>query len=532
MRPDKIRSSSVFISGDKEMPMKLLRLIFALAVLAHVALAQTKPLDGFDEYVAGSMKEFEAPGLAIAVVKDGQVVLSKGYGLRKLGESAAVDENTLFGIASISKAFTAAALAMLVDEGKIRWEDRVIDYMPSFQLHDPYATREMTIRDLLCHRSGLPAYGADLMGFSFDRSRADIIRRLRYLKPASSFRSRYAYQNNMFLVAGELVPAITGKTWDAFIAERIFRPLGMTSSSTEFKVLEAQPNRVTPHARVDGMLRPVTWQKVDAIGPAASINSNVKDMAQWIKAQLTGGAYPGGRLFSEAAQRQMWAPQMVLPAGAPPRGKLPKPKFGAYGLGWSISEYRGRKVVAHGGALTGMFSRIMLIPEDGLGVVVLTSSETSIGPALAYRVADAFIGGASEDWSAIYAAQGRETLERNNERIRKRDAARVRTSKPSVELSRYAGTYDCDLLGKARIDAAGNGLRLVLDASDAGTGEAEHWHYDTFLVRWKDLTVVKAFLTFQIGTDGKITGFRMEQAEEGDPSFDFENYEFKRVSRE
>jgi CubicO group peptidase (beta-lactamase class C family) len=404
--------------------------------------------------------------------------------------------------------------------------------MPSFQLSDPYATREMTVRDLLCHRSGLPAYGGDLLSFAYDRPRAEILRRLHYLKPATSFRNRYAYQNNMFLAAGELIPLVTGKSWDDFVADRIFKKLGMASSSTRFSALASQPNKVTPHTRIPlntGTLRPVVWQKVDGIGPAASINSNVRDMAQWMKAQLAGGEYQGERLFSDAAQRQMWAPQMVLPAGGPPRGKTPRSKFSAYGLGWSISEYRGRKVVSHGGALTGMFSRLMLVPEEKLGVVVLTNSETAIGPALAFRAVDAFLGGPAEDWTAAYVEQAREAEKRAAERVAKQEALRNKTSKPSLALSAYAGAYDCSLIGPATVSADGAGLRIALDKSDAGAGEAEHWQYDTFLIRWKDPTVVRAFITFELAPDGKVLGFRMEQAEEGDPSFDFENLEYKRT---
>lgn len=508
-----------------------MRIVALLLLLVHFALAQPAPLNGFDAYAADSLKRFDVPGIAVAVVKDGEVVLAKGYGVRKLGEPARVDENTLFGIASISKAFTAASIAMLVDEGKLRWDDRVIDYMPSFQLSDPYATREMTVRDLLCHRSGLPAYGGDLLSFAYNRPRSEILRRLRYLKPSTSFRNRYAYQNNMFLAAGELVPILTGKSWDDFVAERIFRKLGMAASSTRFSSLASQPNKVTPHARIPlntGTLRPVIWQNVDGIGPAASINSNVKDMAQWMKAQLAGGEYEGGRLFSEAAQRQMWSPQMVLPAGGPPRGKTPRSKFAAYGLGWSISEYRGRKVVSHGGALTGMFSRLMLVPEEKLGVVVLTNSETGIGPALAYRVVDVFLGGPADDWTAAYVEQAREAETRAADRVAKQEALRNKASKPSLSLAGYSGSFDCPLVGPATVTANGTGLHVIVDPSDAGTGEAEHWQYDTFLVRWKDPTVVKAFLTFQLAPDGKVVGFRMEQAEEGDPSFDFENLEYRK----
>ena len=249
--------------------------------------AQSAAPADFDAYVARVLKEFQVPGIAVAIVKDGKVVLAKGYGVRKLGESAPVDAHTLFGIASNTKAFTSAALAMLVDEGKITWDDPVIKYIPAFQLYDPYVTREMTIRDLLTHRSGLGLGAGDLLWWPpTDYSRDEIIRRFRYVKPATSFRSRYAYDNVLYMVAGQIIPAVTGKSWDEFIRERIFKPIGMSESNTSVSAFRPGDNIAIPHAPVDGRIEAIKYINLDNVGPAGAINSNVTDLAKWVIVQL------------------------------------------------------------------------------------------------------------------------------------------------------------------------------------------------------------------------------------------------------
>jgi len=293
---------------------------------ALITPAQTAPItppQDLDAFAGRVLKEFEVPGLAVAIVKDGKIVLSKGYGVRKLGDPTPVDENTLFGIASNTKAFTAAALAMLVDEGKITWDDPVTKHLPAFQLYDPYVTREMTIRDLLTHRSGLGLGAGDLLWWPpSDYSREEIIRRFRYVKPATSFRSRYAYDNVLYMIAGQVVAAVSGKSWDDFIKERIFKPLLMTTSNTTVAALTSSPNWAAPHAKVEGRLKPVTPMALENVGPAGSINSNVTEMAKWLIVQLNRGRIPGidtsPRLFSERQNREMWSAQTITPQGDPP----------------------------------------------------------------------------------------------------------------------------------------------------------------------------------------------------------------------
>ena len=291
-------------------------LAITLAVLAYPLVAQTPTtaarLKQIDEYSAKAGVDWKVPGFAIAIVKDDRVVFAKGYGVLELGKAPAVDENTLFAIASNSKAFTAAALAILVDEGKLKWDDKVTKYLPSFELYDSYVTRELTIRDLLSHRSGLATFGGDLLWYESEYSRDEILRRIRFLKPSSSFRSRFGYQNILFLAAGEVVAKVSGKSWDEFVKERFFGPLAMKRTVTIHADLLTSANVATPHNEVAAKIRAIRYGKVDNIGAAGGIKSSVADMAQWLRLQLGRGTYEGRKLFSSTASREMWTPHTVF----------------------------------------------------------------------------------------------------------------------------------------------------------------------------------------------------------------------------
>ena len=310
-------------------------------LVAQRPAALPRPLRGLDAYVVAALRDWDVPGLSVAVVKDDSVVLARGFGVRRLGDTTRVTERTLFAIASCTKAFTAAALAMLVDSGKVAWDDPVSKYLTGFQLADPYVTRELTVRDLLTHR---------------------------FLKPSWSFRSRYGYQNIMFLAAGQIVPTAAGQSWDDFVRRHIFTPLGMTATNTSVAQLPAGGDVATPHEHFQGVLRAISWRNVDNVGPAGSINSNAIDMAQWIRLQLGNGVYRGQRLVSEAAVKEMRSPQTVIPLDSITERLRPSTHFLAYGLGWALADYRGRKLVSHGGALDGMRSIVMLVPEERLGI--------------------------------------------------------------------------------------------------------------------------------------------------------------------
>jgi CubicO group peptidase (beta-lactamase class C family) len=470
------------------------------------AARKSGPLEGLDGYIGAALRDWEVPGLAIAVVKDDAVVLAKGYGVRKLGERTPVDEHTIFAIASCSKAFTAAALAMLVDEGKIAWDDPVTKHLRDFQLHDTYSSREITVRDLLCHRSGLPRY--DMIWYASAASRDDILRRLRHAKPNTSFRSQFGYQNIMFLAAGQVLPAVAGTSWDEFVKARIFTPLGMKSSSTSIRSFRDSDPVATPHQRIDDKLEVIRWRNIDNAGPAGSINSTVADMAQWIRLQLGEGVYDGKRLLTSKAIRDMHTPQTVIrPEGMGPEGRYwevlhPGSRLLVYGLGWVLREYRGRVLVQHGGSIDGMRSVTILVPEEKLGLVILTNRGGQVLPeAIGQRVLDAYLGAPPRDWSAemLEVHKAREKQGRDAEK--KLDKERIAGTKPSLALEKYEGAYRDTLYGDVTVSRDNGKLRVRFGPSLVGN--LEHWHFDTFRATWTDRTFGKGLVTFRLNNKGE-----------------------------
>src|SRR5918993_4748689 len=420
--------------------VRLALLLLALLAFSPALFAQTleERLKEIDAYAAKAGQDWKVPGFSVAVVKDDRVVFVKGYGVRELGKAEPVDKDTLFAVASNSKAFTSAALATLVDEGKLRWDDPVTKHLPYFQLYDPYVTREMTVRDLLSHRSGLATFGGDLLWYETPYSREEVIRRVRFLKPTYGFRSRYGYQNIMFLAAGELVPAVTGKSWDDYVREKFFAPLGMTRTVTTYKQLMSSQNVATPHNEVGGQVRVVKYSNVDSAGGAAVINSTAAEMAEWVRLQLGRGTYQGKKIFSAAASREMWTPHTVVSGVSETAERFnPTVHFNLYGLGWALSDYRGRKVVTHSGGLDGMTSRVALMPEENLGVVVLTNSETPLQSFLYYKVFDVFTGAPARDWSADFMARAKAARAREEAETKRIEEARVPNTRPSLPLSAY-----------------------------------------------------------------------------------------------
>ncbi|HEV8712564.1 MAG TPA: serine hydrolase domain-containing protein, partial [Candidatus Binatia bacterium] len=360
----------------------------------------------------------------MAIVKDDAVVFTKGYGVRTLGDPTPVTAPTVFWIGSATKAFTVASLAMLVDAGKLRWDDPATKYLPGLQLYDPYVTRELTVRDLLTHRSGLE--GADFLwdGSGYDRD--EILRHLRYLEPSWSFRSRFGYQNIMYLAAGQIIPAVTGQSWDTFVQERIFTPLGMTASHTSVTALPSGGDVAAPHAWIEGKVQPLPWHNLDNIGPAGSITSNVLDMAQWVRLQLGEGTYQQVQLFSAAVAKEMHMPQTVIRPEPPWSWFFPEAHFVLYGLGWFLHDYQGRKVVEHGGGTSGIRALVTLLPEEKLGLVILTNlGEIFLPEALRYRVFDAYLGRPPRDWSWEFLQEAKGRLEQTEAERKKQEATRV-----------------------------------------------------------------------------------------------------------
>ncbi len=361
------------------------RLVLCLLfVLPPPAVAA--PPAGFAERVEQLRKQAEVPGMTIAIVEQGKPTFVQGFGQRGLGNRRRVDEHTIFMTGSTGKAITVAALALLVDEGRIKWDDRVIDHLPWFRLYDPYATREITIRDLLTHRSGLGLGAGDLLGVPRGSlSRKDTIRRLAFIKPAYSFRESYRYDNVLYMVAGQLIEEVTGQSWERFVRERIFRAGGMADSVTDEAGRLAARNRALPHARLDPRVRGAgAQQPIDErdepganMAPAGAQAMSAADLSRWIRIQLAHGAMPDGkRLWSEAQAQEMWKPVVVQPSSALPEWMKPiAPNFETYALGWSVRDYRGAKMVWHSGGVFGYGAVVILLPEQNVGFAIAINSE-------------------------------------------------------------------------------------------------------------------------------------------------------------
>jgi CubicO group peptidase (beta-lactamase class C family) len=507
---------------------------FATAVLLGIALlgatagAQTPaaPPD-LDAHVARVMKTFDVPAMAVAIVKDGRTVLAAGYGVRTLGAPARADEHTLFGIASNTKVFTAAALGILVDEGRIEWDAPVVRYLPWFQMWDPYVTRELTIRDLLVHRSGLGLGAGDLLWWpptTYDRQA--IARRLRFIKPATSFRSAYAYDNVLYLIAGEVIEAVSGQSWEAFVGTRILGRVGMDTSFVRYPPAGARANVATPHAPVEGKVRPVTAFDSDNTNPAGGIHSNAADMAKWMTVLVSGGQLPGGsRLFSENTWRQLTTLVTPIPFGNPPPELAAlRPNFRGYALGLNVQDYRGRKIVTHTGGLPGYVSRVLLVPEIQLGVTVLTNQESGAAfDSVAYRIVDHYLAAPETDWVAGYEKVMARQRASFAEAGKKAAAARDAASKPSLPLPAYARTYQDDWYGDVAIEHTNGNLTMRFTKTPMLVGDLEHWQHDTFIVRWRERELrADAYVTFALNPDGSIDQVKMRAVSpETDFSFDF-----------
>lgn len=463
------------------------------------APATADALAGLDGYIEGARLAWQVPGLSIAIVQDDRIIYSRGFGVREEGKPGKVDADTVFAIGSATKAFTAAALGMLVDEKKIAWDGAVHDYMPSFELHDPYVTRHATVRDLLSHRTGVVTNGGLWYGSGFDRK--EIIRRLRFQTETLGFRNQFQYQNEMFIAAGEVVSAVTGTSYDRFIATRIFAPLGMRRSNTSITGLKGLANVASPHMLIDGKAVPVEYRMIDNVGGAGAINSSARDMAQWVRLQLAGGTFGGKQLIAPATLGEMHTGQIV------PRGNSsPVFKFSEYGLGWGVQEYRGEKIVAHSGAIDGMQSLVAMIPERKLGLVVLTNGlRSNLPAAVELRVLDAFLGGPVTDHSAIMKQKDDDLARIAREKAGVTAPSASDAAPTRLPLDRYVGTYASDLLGDVTITLADGKLAL---ARPQALAVLDHDRADIFKARWNSLGQRSLFgetpVGFGFAPDGTI----------------------------
>lgn len=513
--------------------MKRTLLILCTLVMVLPLRAQLNSAE-IDALVNRTLKTFDVPGIAVCVIKDKKVVHARGYGVRSLNTRQPVDENTLFGIASNSKAFTAAALGMLKEEGKLSWDSKVTDFIPGFKMYDPYVTAEFTIRDLLTHRSGLGLGAGDLMFWPDENNftKADIIHNLRYLKPVSSFRSKYDYDNLLYIVAGEIVARASGMSWEDFIQKRFFDPLGIRTAAPSFSLLKDKSNVIDPHFYVDGKLQVIRRDWSENANAAGGIYASVTDMSKWVLALLNGGKYGEKQLFSPATLRELWSPQTLLPPGSPGPYNT---QFSAYGLGWVLNDIKGHKQVSHTGGLAGIVTQTVIIPDLDLAILVYTNQQSGAAfNSISNTIKDAYLGGkANEDWVDFYhkrvtaaRKEADEILAKTEEEIRKNTTG-LKVAAPSFEVK---GIYTDPWFGEVEISEKEGQLWFASKRSPRLSGPMHYYKGNTYVVRWTDRSMdADAYLVFSLDTEGRASGIKVSAISPlTDFSFDFQDLDLKR----
>lgn len=520
------------------MMRKFLVIFLILAVSLLHGFSQPLTSEQIDRLVERTMKTFQVPGMAVAVVQDGKVIHSRGYGMISLNTGKKTDENTLFGIASNSKAFTAATLGILVDAKKLSWNDKVIRYIPEFRMYNAYVTEDFTIKDLLTHRSGLGLGAGDLMIWpdSSDFQIRDIIYNLRFLKQTSPFRTKYDYDNLLYMVAGEVVTRVSGMTWEQFVEEKIMKPLEMNRSAASFARLKDQTNVIDGHSVVDGQLQVVPRHDLkNGQCSAGGIYSSISDMSKWMICQLENGKYDpnlGSQLISAAVQREMWSPQTNMPV----RIDKYNSHFSAYGLGWGLTDVKGTKQVSHTGGMEGMVTQVTLLPEMKLGIVVLTNQETGAAfTSVTNTIKDSYLGIVPEDWilrfdtlSAKSEKEDRELTLKIQEEINKT----ITSEKENFNHDIYIGTFNDDWLGKVLISKVNGKLWFQSLRSPQLRGEMSFYKGNTFVVKWVSRSMkADAFAVFNLDAEGKAVGFRMKAISPlTDFSYDFQDLDFHKLT--
>ncbi|HEU6450836.1 MAG TPA: serine hydrolase [Gemmatimonadaceae bacterium] len=488
-------------------PAAIATALVAAPARAHAQQRSTRAPDmaAFDRYVAKGVRDWKVPGLAVAVVQDDSLLFAKGYGVLEQGKPARVNEHTRFAIGSTTKAMTVTALAMLADEGKLSFDDRVIDHLPDFRLHDAWATRELTIRDLLTHRTGLP--GTDLLWVFDSYPTNEIFRRMRYVEPESSFRSHWEYQNVMYALAGAIVEQASGMSWADFLRKRIFEPLGMTETIPLVSELQGKPNVAVPHAEVNDSVQVVSIRTTDPIAPAGSVWSSVHDMSIWMRFVLDSGRVGNKRLVKPETFREIVAPEMRAPMDEYPALQLSQPHFFSYALGWFVQDYQGETVWMHTGSIDGMIAIIGLLPGRRAGVYVLGNLDhAELRHALMYRAFDMFEGNPPRDWSGELHALFADMRSKAEVARAKRDSTRVKNTRPTLPLAKYVGTYNDSTYGKVDITLAGDALRFRFVKGDAQP--LEHVEYDTFRAKAKDSLEPDPVVTFVLDGSGGVGALR------------------------
>jgi CubicO group peptidase (beta-lactamase class C family) len=508
--------------------MKRFTLVLITSLLfADYCFSQTDTIpsfvnDSLDAYVNKALVDWQIPGVSVCVVKNGKVVVMKGYGVKEMGTNDKVDENTLFMIGSNSKAFTATAMAMLDADKKLSLDDKVQKWLPDFTLYDPWVAKEANIRDLLCHRLGFETFQGDFMYFDSDLTTAEVREKMGKLKPMYGFRSKWGYTNAAFMTAGEIIPKVTGKTWAQFITDSIFKPLGMNNSLALSKDIKMAGNRCLPHTVVMGELRKIPYGNIDNLAPAGSISSCVNDMSKWVMMQLNNGKLDGKEIIPASAIAQTRTPHSILGNGG---HMFNKSHFALYGLGWFLEEYAGRKIVAHTGGVNGFVTSVCLIPEEKLGIIVLTNTDANgFFEALRNEIEDAYLGLPYRNYSKVYLGfQKGDDAEKAKQYKVIGDSIAL-NPKTALPLTSYAGEYMHDVYGKMNIKIEDGKLIMRFEHHKGRSGTLEPLGGNRFFCTYNDPLYGMKKLEFTVANK-KVKSLTVKVAD----FVEFTPYEFIKI---
>jgi CubicO group peptidase (beta-lactamase class C family) len=486
------------------------KLILAFFLFIDFILLQAQEVD-WNALIETWRKEYNIPGMSVGIIRDGHVIVKKGFGFLEEGKTSEVNEHTLFSIASNTKAFISASIATLVEEGKISWDDKVRKWLPYFQLYDPCVSDMMTIRDLLSHRSGLGTFSGDVIWYRSEYSAEDVVKKAAAIPQQFEFRNGFGYSNVMFITAGEVIRAVTGKRWDEYVKEKFLLPLGMTRTITSTSQLTDIHNVATPHRPEGSINEPIDWVNWDNMGAAGGIISSSDDMLKWISIQLDNGIFGSDTFFTPESQRTMWTPH-VNHIVSPRAREIFQRNFNGYGLGWGVADYHGHLVVSHTGGYDGMYSSVTLLPNDEIGIVVLTNSMKSIGTVLSWEIIDKLLNLPSKDWKNVGLQQDKANIADRAARIKERTDARQMDTNPTMSNDEISGIYRDDMYGEIKIASEGGKLYIDFTASPGLKAELTHWHFDTYLINWIREQAWFSFGTVQILKDnnGKPSGLQFD----------------------
>ncbi len=481
--------------SNRSLALLLLVCLFAPAQLQAQSGSTPPNLDGLDSFIEQVMKDWHVPGLAVAIVKDGKVVYSKGFGFRDVKRALKVTPDTLFAIGSCSKSFTATALAVLVEEGKLDWDKPVREYLPDFRLSDVYATERLRVRDLVTHQSGLPRH--DMIWYGSPLSRKELFERLRYLEPNRPLHARYQYNNLMFLVAGVLIERVSGSTWEEFVRLKLLGPLEMKTSTFSVNDSQKTTDFSLPYREQKGEVKEIPFRNIDAIGPAGSINSSVNEMVNWLSMQLGKGKFNGREIIPEKGLAEVHTPQIVAGGDL----KYDESFYATYAMGWMVTSDRGHPTLAHGGGIDGFTSHIRFLPKDQLGVVVLTNSSSPASSLIASNATDRMLGLSEVPWSQRTKDDVAKAREAQAKTKAEDEAKRKKGTQPTHALKDYTGQFEHPAFQTLTITQEGEQLKFDLHSL---TGQLNHYHYDIFQVAEGSAVLERQKLTFLMNSAGDI----------------------------